>query len=148
MNAGTGAIPVDILLIEDDAGDALITRKALERGKVSNNLHVMTDGVSALAYLRGQPPYTGAARPGLILLDLNLPKMGGREVLAEVKKDPDLRRIPVVVLTTSRAEEDIIQSYDLHANAYVEKPLDLTQFIRAVQAIDEFFVTVVRLPPR
>jgi len=144
----TDAIPVSILLVEDDAGDALLIRKALKDGKINNSVDTVTDGAAALAYLRGQPPHTGAARPDLILLDLNLPKIDGRQVLAEAKNDPDLRQIPVIILTTSRAEEDVIRSYDLHANAYVEKPFDINQFIRAVQKIDEFFLTVARLSPR
>jgi CheY-like chemotaxis protein len=140
--------PIEILLVEDDAGDAVLTRKALDKGKISNNVRVMTNGADALAYLQRQPPHTDAVRPDLILLDLNLPKKDGREVLAEVKADPQLRQIPVVVLTTSGAEQDIVRSYDLHANAYVTKPVDLAQFMRVIQAIDDFFVSVVRLPPR
>jgi CheY-like chemotaxis protein len=139
---------IEILLVEDDSGDALLTRKALADSKISNTVQVVTNGVDALAYLRRQPPHSGAVRPDLILLDLNLPKKDGREVLAEVKADPHLRQIPVVVLTTSGAEQDIVRSYDLHANAYVTKPVDLAQFMHAIQSIDDFFVTIVRLPPR
>ncbi len=140
--------PIEILLVEDDAGDALLTRKALEKGKINNTVQVVTNGVDALAYLRRQPPHAGAVRPDLILLDLNLPKKSGTEVLAEVKADPRLRQIPVVVLTTSSAERDILRSYNLHANAYVTKPVDLAQFMHVINAIDDFFVTIVRLPPR
>ncbi len=140
--------PIEILLVEDDAGDALLTRKALENNKISNTLRVVTDGVAALGYLRRQPPHRGAVRPDLILLDLNLPKKSGTEVLAEVKADPRLCQIPVVILTTSSAELDILRSYNLHANAYVTKPVDLAQFMQVINAIDDFFVTIVRLPPR
>ena len=140
--------PIEILLVEDDAGDALLTRKALENNKISNTLRVVTDGVAALGYLRRQPPHSGAVRPDLILLDLNLPKKSGTEVLAEVKADPRLRQIPVVVLTTSSAEQDILRSYNLHANAYVTKPVDLAKFMHVINAIDDFFVAIVRLPPR
>ncbi len=148
MSATPIGVPIDILLVEDDPGDVVLTEEALNDGKIRNNVHVVGDGVAAMAFLRREPPYAGAVRPDMMLLDLNLPKKDGREVLAEVKADPDLRRIPVVVLTTSSAEEDILRSYDLHANSYVQKPVDLRQFIRAIQSIDEFFVTVVRLPPR
>ena len=146
--SGSPQDPVEILLVEDDSGDARLTRQALKLGKIINNVSVVTDGAAALAYLRRQAPHADAIRPDLILLDLNLPKMDGREVLAEVKADPALRRIPVVVLTTSDAEEDIVRSYDLHANAYVRKPFDVNEFMRVIQAIDEFFVSVVRLPRR
>ena len=138
--------PVEILLVEDDPGDVLITREALSSAKVRNTLHVVHDGVEAMAFLRREGQYADMPRPDMVLLDLNLPRKPGREVLAEVKADPDLRRIPVVVLTTSRSEEDVLRSYDLHANAYVTKPVELDQFLRAVGAIDDFFVTVVRLP--
>jgi CheY-like chemotaxis protein len=145
MNAQ--AQPVEILLVEDDPGDVLITREAIESSKVANRLNVVSNGEEALAYLRREPPYDDAARPGLVLLDLNLPRLDGRAVLAEVKADPDLRRIPIVVLTTSSADEDIVRSYDLHANAYVTKPVDFDQFMRVVRQIDEFFVSIVTLPP-
>jgi len=138
--------PIDILLVEDDPGDVLMTQEAFEHHKIRNSLHVVTDGVEALQFLRGEAPYAGMPRPGLILLDLNLPKKDGREVLAEIKAEPSLRSIPVVVLTTSEAEEDILRSYDLHANAYVTKPVDFERFIEVVRQIDEFFVTVVKLP--
>ena len=141
------AQPVEILLVEDDPGDVLITREALESSKVSNHLSVVSNGEEALAFLRREPPFGDAARPVLILLDLNLPRLDGREVLASIKADPDLRRIPVVILTTSSADEDIVRSYDLHANAYVTKPVDFDQFMSAVRQIDEFFVTIVTLPP-
>jgi CheY-like chemotaxis protein len=141
-----GYRPVEVLLVEDDPGDVLMTREAFEDNKVRNNLHVVPDGVDALAFLRREGRYAGAPTPDLVLLDLNLPRKDGREVLAEIKADPVLRRIPVVVLTTSEAEEDVLRSYELHANAYVTKPVDFEQFIRVVRQIDDFFVTVVKLP--
>jgi CheY-like chemotaxis protein len=141
------AVPVEILLVEDDPGDVLITREAIDSSKVANHLSVVSNGEEALAFLRHEAPYERAARPGLILLDLNLPRLDGREVLAEVKADPDLRRIPIVVLTTSSADEDIVRSYDLHANAYVTKPVDFNQFMSVVRQIDEFFISIVTLPP-
>jgi CheY-like chemotaxis protein len=137
------ARPIDVLLVEDDEGDVLMTREALAEGKILNRLHVVGDGVEAMAFLRDQE----AVRPDLILLDLNLPKVDGRSVLEQVKADERLRRIPVVVLTTSEAEEDVLRSYDLHANAYVSKPVDFDQFVRVIRQIDEFFISVVRLPP-
>jgi CheY-like chemotaxis protein len=140
--------PIDVLLVEDDPGDELMTREAFEDNKIGNQLHVARDGEEALDFLYRRGEYTDAPRPGLILLDLNLPKYDGRQVLEKIKSDPDLSHIPVVVLTTSSAEEDILRSYRLHANAYVTKPVDLDQFIRAVRQIDEFFVQVVRLPVR
>jgi CheY-like chemotaxis protein len=141
------ARPVEILLVEDDPGDVLITREAIDSSKVANNLSVASNGEEALAYLRREHPYEQATRPGLILLDLNLPRLDGREVLAVVKEDPDLRRIPIVILTTSSADEDVVRSYDLHANAYVTKPVDFEQFMSVVRQIDEFFVSIVTLPP-
>ncbi|ETK36954.1 response regulator [Microbispora sp. ATCC PTA-5024] len=138
--------PIDVLLVEDDPGDELMTREAFEDNKIGNTLHVVRDGEEALDFLYRRGQHADAPRPGLILLDLNLPKYDGREVLQRVKSDPDLSHIPVVVLTTSAAEEDILRSYKLHANAYVTKPVDLDRFISAVQQIDEFFVQVVRLP--
>jgi CheY-like chemotaxis protein len=141
------ARPVEILLVEDDPGDVLITREAINSSKFSNNLNVVSNGEEALAYLRHEPPYAKSLRPGLILLDLNLPRLDGREVLAVVKEDPDLRRIPIVILTTSSADEDIVRSYDLHANAYVTKPVDFEQFMSVVRQIDEFFISIVTLPP-
>ena len=137
---------IDILLVEDDPGDELITREAFEHNKLKNRLHVAHDGEEGLNYLYRRGEFADAPRPDLILLDLNLPKYDGRQLLEKVKSDPDLARIPVVVLTTSSAEEDIIKSYKLHANAYVTKPVDLDQFMKAVRQIDEFFVQVVRLP--
>ncbi|EFC83668.1 response regulator [Parafrankia sp. EUN1f] len=139
-------VPVEVLLVEDDPGDVLMTREAFEDHKLKNNLNVVSDGVEALAYLRGEGAYAGATRPDLILLDLNLPRRDGREVLAEVKSDEQLRRIPIVVLTTSEAEEDILRSYDLHANAYITKPVDFERFVSVVRQIDDFFITVARLP--
>lgn len=141
-------VPIEVLLVEDDPGDVLMTREAFEEHKVHNRLNVVGDGVAALEYLRRQGPYGDAVRPDLVLLDLNLPLRDGREVLAEIKADPDLRQIPVVVLTTSAAEEDVLRSYQLHANAYVTKPVDFERFISVVRRIDDFFVSVVRLPPR
>jgi two-component system, chemotaxis family, response regulator Rcp1 len=140
------ARPIEILLVEDNPGDVRLTKEALREGKVANNLSVAVDGVEALAFLRREGPHANAARPDLVLLDLNLPRKDGREVLAEIKQDVDLRRIPVVVLTTSKAEEDILKTYDLHANCYIAKPVDLEQFIRVVKSIDDFWLTVVRLP--
>ncbi|MGE3357126.1 MAG: response regulator [Acidimicrobiia bacterium] len=140
------ARPIEILLVEDDPGDTLITREALEHSKVANELHCVVNGEDALLFLRRQQGFADAPRPDLILLDLNLPRRDGREVLQEIKADPDLRRIPVVVLTTSQAEEDVLRSYDLHANAYVTKPVDFERFVDVVRQVDEFFFTVVRLP--
>jgi two-component system response regulator len=140
--------PIEVLLVEDDPGDELMTREAFEDNKIRNTLHVVRDGEEALDFLYRRGAHAGAPRPDLILLDLNLPKYDGRQVLQRIKSDSDLAHIPVVVLTTSSAEEDILRSYKLHANAYVTKPVDLDQFIAAVRQIDEFFVTVVRLPGR
>jgi CheY-like chemotaxis protein len=137
---------IDILLVEDDPGDELITREAFEHNKLRNRLHVAHDGEEGLNYLYRRGEHQDAPRPDLILLDLNLPKYDGRQLLEQIKSDPDLSRIPVVVLTTSSAEEDILRSYQLHANAYVTKPVDLDQFMSAVRQIDEFFLQVVRLP--
>ena len=142
------ATPIEVLLVEDDPGDVLMTREAFEEHKIGNRLHVVSDGVEALAYLRREPPYAEATRPDLILLDLNLPRRDGRQVLQEIKCDESLRQIPVVILTTSQHDEDILRSYQLHANAYVTKPVDFDQFIRVVRQIDDFFVSVVKLPPR
>ena len=138
--------PVEILLVEDNPGDVRLTREALREGKVRNNLAVASDGVEAIAYLRKEGEHAGAVRPDLILLDLNLPRKDGLEVLAEIKADPSLRNIPVVVLTSSQAEEDIVRAYDLHANCYVTKPVDLDQFIRVVESIEDFWFTIVKLP--
>jgi CheY-like chemotaxis protein len=139
-------VPVEILLVEDNPGDVDLTVEALKEGRIANHLNVVDDGVEALAYLRRQGRYREAVRPDLILLDLNLPKMDGREVLSAIKSDPSLKTIPVVVLTTSEAEQDIVKSYELHANCYVTKPVDLSQFIKVVRSIDDFWLTVVRLP--
>ncbi|GGS65651.1 two-component system response regulator [Planobispora rosea] len=137
---------IDVLLVEDDPGDVLLTREAFELNKVKNKLHVVNDGEQAMAFLRKEEGYEDAPTPDLVLLDLNLPRKDGREVLQDIKSDENLRRIPVVVLTTSEAEEDILRSYNLHANAYVSKPVDFDQFINVVRRIDDFFVTVVKLP--
>jgi CheY-like chemotaxis protein len=141
------AQPLRVLLVEDDPGDVLIAREALAAANVQTRLSVVSDGTQALAYLRRQEPHTGAERPDLILLDLNLPGMTGHEVLAEVKGDDELRRIPVVVLTTSATPADITKSYDLHANVYVAKPVDFDAFARVVKQIDDFFRGVAELPP-
>jgi CheY-like chemotaxis protein len=148
MNVEEHGRPIEILLVEDNPGDVRLTIEALKEGKVRNNLAIAKDGVEALAYLRRQGSHANANRPDLILLDLNLPRKDGREVLAEIKEDPVLRRIPVVVLTTSKAEEDILRTYDLHANCYITKPVDLDQFISVVRSIDDFWLSVVRLPPK
>ena len=138
--------PVEILMVDDNPGDIDLAREALEEGKVSNTLHIARDGVEALAFLRKQGQYADAPRPDLILLDLNMPRMSGQETLAEIKKDASLMRIPVVILTTSQAERDITESYNLHANCYIIKPVDFGQFMRVVQAIDNFWLSVVKLP--
>lgn len=139
--------PIDVLLVEDDPGDVVLIQEAFEHNKVQNRLAIVSDGVEAVAYLRRDGEFADAPRPDLVLLDLNLPRKDGREVLAEIKADDDLAAIPVVVLTTSEAEEDILRSYKLHANAYVSKPVDFDRFIEVVRQIDEFFVSVVKLPP-
>lgn len=139
-------VVIHVLLVEDDPGDVLITKEAFAENKVRNNLSVVNDGVKALQFLRREAEYADAPRPDLILLDLNLPRMDGHEVLAHIKSDADLQRIPVVVLTTSDAEEDVLRSYDLHANAYVTKPVDFERFLGVVRQIDDFFVSVVKLP--
>ncbi|MEA2372667.1 MAG: hypothetical protein QOH12_3061 [Solirubrobacteraceae bacterium] len=138
---------IDVLLVEDDPGDVVLIREAFIDHKVGNRLSVVTDGVEAMAFLRRGPGYADAPRPDLILLDLNLPRKDGSEVLAEIKADRDFSMIPVIVLTTSEAEEDILRSYELHANAYVTKPVDFEQFSQIVHQIDEFFIGVVKLPP-
>jgi CheY-like chemotaxis protein len=139
---------VEILLVEDDPGDVLMTREAFQDYKLRNQLHVVSDGVDAMAFLRQEGEFTDEPRPDLVLLDLNLPRMDGREVLEAIKSDPELASIPVVVLTTSEAEDDVLRSYSLHANAYVTKPVDFERFIEVIRQIDDFFVTVVRLPSR
>jgi CheY-like chemotaxis protein len=148
MNKDEDARPIEILLVEDDEGDVLLTTEALEASKITNNMHVARNGEEALKFLRRQDGFADAPRPDIVLLDLNLPRVDGREVLAQVKSDDALRRIPIIVLTTSEAEEDIVRSYDLHANAYVTKPVDFNRFLQVIQSIDEFFVTVVKLPTR
>jgi CheY-like chemotaxis protein len=138
---------VSILLVEDNPGDADLAREALEGSKLENRLHAVDDGEKAMAFLRREPPYQDAPRPDLILLDLNLPRKDGREVLAEIKSDPGLRSIPVVILTTSQAEEDVCRSYNLHANCYITKPIDLNQFLHVVRSIEDFWLSIVVLPP-
>jgi CheY-like chemotaxis protein len=138
--------PIEILLVEDNPGDVRLTQEALREGKIGNSLHVVEDGESAMAFVRREGEFADMPRPDLILLDLNLPRMDGREVLAQIKADPDLKRIPVVVLTTSRAEEDVLKAYELNANCYITKPVDFEQFIKVVSAVEEFWLTIVRLP--
>ena len=138
--------PVEILLVEDNPGDVRLTVEALGEAKVRNNLHVARDGVEAMAFLRREDTHAGASRPDLILLDLNLPRKDGREVLKEIKEDPCLKRIPVVILTTSQAEQDIIRSYNLHANCYITKPVGLDQFVTVVRSVEDFWLAIVKLP--
>ena len=139
--------PIEILLVEDNPGDVRLTQEALKDAKVLNKLHVVNDGIDAMAFLRQRGKYLNTVRPDLVLLDLNLPRKDGREVLAEIKVDPDLKRIPVVILTMSKAEEDIIKTYELHANCYITKPVDLGRFLEVVKSIKDFWLTVVKLPP-
>lgn len=139
--------PVDILLVEDNPADIRLTREALKENKIVNTLAVALDGVEAMKYLHKQGKYSKVTKPDLILLDLNLPKKDGREVLAELKQDNNLKRIPVVILTSSQAEEDILKSYNLHANCYITKPVDFDQFLKVVNAIEDFWFTIVKLPP-
>lgn len=146
MTATPRPRPIEILLVEDSPADVLITREAFEDAKLLNTLHVVEDGVQALKFLRRQAPYAEVPRPDLILLDLNLPRKNGREVLAEIKVDPQLKSIPVIVLTTSSADEDILNAYDLHANCYVIKPVGFDNFFKAVQSIQDFWFSVVALP--
>ena len=149
MIQGSGSSrAIEILMVEDNPGDVRLTREALKDAKVLVALNVATDGDEALKYLRRQPPHEAATRPDLVLLDLNLPKRDGREVLAAIKSDDSLKRIPVVILTTSRAEEDVMRAYQLNVNCYVTKPVDFEQFTRIVQAIEDFWLTIVTLPPR
>ncbi len=148
MAAQAASAPIDILLVEDNPGDVRLTKEALSDAKVLNTLTVAVDGLEALAALRREGQFADAPRPDIILLDLNLPRKDGRAVLAEIKEDPELRRIPVVVLTTSKAEEDVLRTYDLHANCYITKPIDLEQFITVVKSIEDFWFTVVKLPPQ
>jgi CheY-like chemotaxis protein len=147
MSATAYVKPIDILLVEDNPGDADLAREALTTSKLHNSLHVVGDGIEAMAFLRRTGKHAGAPRPDLVLLDLNLPRKDGREVLAEIKADEDLKRIPVVILTISKDEEDILKSYNLHANCFITKPIDLTQFLKVVQSIEDFWLTIVRLPP-
>ncbi|MFP4013134.1 MAG: response regulator [Chitinispirillaceae bacterium] len=142
----TSSRPIELLLVEDSPSDVRLTVEALKEAKVKNTLHVVTDGVEALRFLRREGEYGSYPKPDLILLDLNLPKKDGREVLAEIKEDEELRRIPIVVLTTSSAEEDIARAYSLHANCYVTKPVDFTQFMKVIHSIESFWLTVVKLP--
>jgi chemotaxis family two-component system response regulator Rcp1 len=139
--------PIEILLVEDNPGDVRLTREVFKDAKIRNTIHSVVDGVEAIDYLRNKGKYANAIRPDLILLDLNLPRMDGREVLAEIKSDEDLKRIPVVVLTISKADEDILKSYNLHANCFITKPVDLDQFIKVVSSVEGFWLTIVRLPP-
>jgi CheY-like chemotaxis protein len=139
--------PIEILLVEDNPGDVRLTKEALKEGKVYSNLHTVKDGVEAMEFLRREGKFQAVPRPDIILLDLNLPKKDGREVLQEIKTDDQLKRIPVVVLTTSKAEEDVLRTYNLHANCYVTKPVDLEKFMVVVKTIDSFWLTVVTLPP-
>jgi CheY-like chemotaxis protein len=143
-----GERQIEFLLVEDDPGDVMMTREAFQDYKLHNELHVVSDGAEAMAFLRQEGEYAGRPRPDLVLLDLNLPRMDGRQVLESIKSDPELASIPVVVLTTSENEDDVLRSYSLHANAYVTKPVDFQRFIEVVRQIDDFFVTVVRLPRR
>jgi CheY-like chemotaxis protein len=147
MNKLAGSA-IDILLVEDNPADVRLTVEAFKDGKIANRLHVARDGVEAMNFLHRFPPFTDAIRPDLVLLDLNLPRKNGREVLAEIKQAPALRQIPVVVLTTSKADEDVIRSYDLHANCYISKPIDFERLIQVVRAIESFWISVVKLPPK
>ena len=146
MNEQERTTPVEILLVEDNPGDVRLTQEALKESKVTNNLSVAEDGVEALAFLKREGEYADAPRPDLLLLDLNLPKKDGRELLEEIKADDNLKRIPVVVLTTSKAEEDILRMYDQHANCYITKPIDFDQFIDVIKSIEDFWLTIVKLP--
>jgi two-component system response regulator len=139
--------PIEILLVEDNPGDADLTREAMENNKMHVAMHVVGDGVEAMAFLRRTGKYVNAPRPDIVLLDLNLPKKDGKEVLAEIKADQDLKRIPVVILTISKDEEDILKSYNLHANCYITKPIDLNQFVKVAKSIEDFWLTIVKLPP-
>jgi chemotaxis family two-component system response regulator Rcp1 len=147
MNAMTLVKPIDILLVEDNPGDADLAREALEGGKLKNRLFVVGDGEAAMDFLYQSGAYADVPRPGLILLDLNLPRKDGREVLADIKAHKDLKRIPVVILTTSQSEEDVLKSYNLHANCFITKPIDLNQFIKVVRSIEDFWFSIVVLPP-
>ena len=148
MSQGASGPSIDILLVEDNPGDGRLTREIMIDQKICNQLHIVENGVEAMAFLRGEGKYSGAPRPGLVLLDLNLPKKDGREVLMEIKNDPALRSIPVVILTASQAEEDVLKSYGLHANYYITKPVNLEQLIGVLRAIDNLWLTIVTLPPK
>jgi len=148
MNSATECGPIEILLVEDNPGDVRLTKEALKEGRFANLINVAVDGFEAMAFLRREGKYANASRPDLILLDLNLPKKNGREVLAEIKADSNLKSIPVVVLTSSQAEKDIVATYNLHANCYITKPVDFEQFICVVRSIEDFWFAVVKLPPR
>jgi CheY-like chemotaxis protein len=146
--SANGTRPIEILLVEDSPSDTALTIEALKAGKIFNKLYTVEDGVEAMAFLRQEGAYKNAPKPDLIMLDLNLPKMDGRQVLKELKSDPILKTIPIIVLTTSRAEEDILRSYELHANCYITKPVDFKQFINVVKSIENFWLSVITLPPR
>jgi CheY-like chemotaxis protein len=148
MNPNSAGGPIEILLVEDNRAEARLTVEALKESKVNNNLTIIEDGVEAMAYLRREGRYADGRRPDLILLDLNLPRKDGREVLADIKNDPDLKTIPVVVMTVSKTDEDILKSYSLHANCYVTKPVDFGQFIEVIKMIEGFWLTIVKLPSR
>lgn len=148
MNVPSSINPLDVLLVEDNPGDVRLMKEALQDDKLIYNLHVVVDGIEAMDFLLQKGDFAKAPRPDLILLDLNLPRKDGREVLAEVKSDPDLKQIPVVILTSSQAEQDIVKTYELHANCYINKPVDLEQFSKVVKSINDFWFTVVRLPKR
>ncbi|MBE9050514.1 response regulator [Nostocales cyanobacterium LEGE 11386] len=147
MNTTIAIMPIEVLLVEDNPGDAQLTRIALEDSKISVNLNVVEDGVEAMAFLRKQENYASAPHPDIVLLDLNLPRKDGREVLAEIKADHNLKRIPVVVLTTSQSEEDVLKAYNLSANCFITKPVDFDQFVKIVQSIENFWFAIVKLPP-
>jgi chemotaxis family two-component system response regulator Rcp1 len=146
ISGPTSGRPIEILLVEDNPGDVRLTIEGLKESKVRNNLHIARDGVEAMSFLRREGAHVGAVRPDLVLLDLNLPRMDGREVLSEIKSDPKLKTIPVVVLTTSRSEQDVLRSYELQANCFITKPVDLEQFITVVKSIEDFWFTIVTLP--
>lgn len=148
MNEIQRGRPIEILMVEDNPGDVRLTKEALKDAKVSNTLRVVEDGAAALDYLHRRGVHADAPRPDLILLDLNLPKKNGREVLEEIKQDANLKSIPVVILTTSQAEEDVVRAYSLHANCYITKPVDFTQFAKIVRTIEDFWLSIVTLPPR
>ena len=148
MNSSREGRPIQILMVEDNPDDIELTVEALKDARVANHLTVVQDGEEALSYLRCRGKYAQAIRPDLILLDLNMPRKNGRDVLRDIKNDPKLKRIPVVILTTSQAEDDILHTYDLHANCYITKPVDFNQFLKVVRSIEDFWLTVVKLPPR